>query len=519
MLNTHVQERSVIDDPTRERIATRIVLAGGAVLGLLMAAHLALDAATHAAPWTNNDTAFFTYIGEQMRSGARLYVDWQDNDPPSVFWITLTAARLSELLHLPNLLVYNLFTLFCATIGLLVLVHSVRHMDRRWPAIALASAGYLFFVATPGFTIRDFGQREHLFALLLIPEIFALVAGAQFRGRPIWCAALGFMAMMKPQFAATVAIIALVQWHRSHWRKGELVGLVFGGLTPFALLWWHSPASVGALFSDTLQVHLSGGYALLNRSPRLLLARRPVLIGMGALCAFGATATVARKDSTARGLAVCGVTAVLCCAAGALSQQKYVQYHFTPVVGVSVVFGGWAAGEWLAAAGQPLIAAGAAAMLALAGATAFHLDVSADTDPIAVRLGRVVGGSPSLLVESVYLHGLCTPFKTAPRCIGPQAYTVRLPQMAKATDSSQRLEMWASSVASQVRQQRPDLIALSTGELAMPAGESPAVLSLERFPSVPTDQYVPLSKSATQFVQSQGWVILRRIDVPERYSR
>src|SRR4051812_25150903 len=98
MCTTQVRERSVRDDRTGERIATRLVLAGGAVLGLLMAAHLVFDGATHAAPWTNNDTAFFMYIGEQMHNGARLYVDWQDNDPPSVFWITLTAVRLGELL-------------------------------------------------------------------------------------------------------------------------------------------------------------------------------------------------------------------------------------------------------------------------------------------------------------------------------------------------------------------------------------------------------------------------------------
>src|SRR5262249_15658705 len=150
--------------------------------------------AESAAPWTNNDTALILSIARQMHAGARLYVDWQDSDLPSIFFVALTAVRAGRV-GVTTVLAYDFITLAVAVAGLVVLVPSLLNMGRPWPAVALTAAAYVFFLLKPGQNARDFGQREHLFSLLLIPELFALASGYRTSARPLWCAALAFLAM------------------------------------------------------------------------------------------------------------------------------------------------------------------------------------------------------------------------------------------------------------------------------------------------------------------------------------
>jgi hypothetical protein len=199
-------------------------------------------------------------------------------------------------------------------------------------------------------------------------------------------------------------------------------------------------------------------------------------------------------------------------------QQKYFPYHFTPLFGLAVVCGAWAAGEGLSARRQAILAGLSAAALVIVGTVVVHLDIAANASPLAVRLGQVIGPNPRALVVSVYSHGLCTPYRGAPRCIGPQSQTPRLPSMALAADSVEQLEHWGAGVAEQVREQRPDMLAISTADAAMPRGLTPATLLLGQFPIASPGEYVRLSSAAEARVQPRGWIILRRRDVVERLS-
>jgi hypothetical protein len=490
------------------------VLPGAVILSMVV--HLGVKAFRSAAPWTNNDTAFLVYVGQQMQAGARLYVDWHDTDPPSIFFIAASAVRLGRLIHVPALFAYDLITVGIAIAGLCVLVHSLDALGRPASARVLAASAYTLFLMKAGPITRDFGQREHLFALVLIPELFASASPGRFPWRPAWCGVAAFLAMMKPQFVAILAVLELTAPRTLRFRRPDLAGFAVGAVAPLGMLWWHSSEAFSALFTDAIAVHLSGAYALLNQSPSLLLGRGPLLVAAVSLAASALMLIVRRRDNSLSPLVIRGVLGLACCALVILQQRKYFPYHFVPLFGMSVVCGAWAVGEYLADRHQRFAIA-LAALALCAGLTVFHADVSGHSgDAIPVRLAGVTHDDPSLLVESVYMHGLCSTYRGAPRCVGPDANTVTLPQMAWAPDSTERLRTWASMVAAHVRDRRPDLIALSTGSLAMPDGLSPAELLLERFPIFANGEYVRFSADTDDYVDARNFLILRRRDVPER---
>jgi hypothetical protein len=243
----------------------------------------------------------------------------------------------------------------------------------------------------PGTITRDFGQREHLFALLLIPELFALVSPGRLAGRPVWCAALAFMAMIKPQFAVMLALLELSAPRSSRPTAGDAAGFVAGAVAPFALLWWQSVESFQALFTEALALHLSGAYAVLNATPAALLNRWPLVVFGVATSAAFLMAAVARQDRRLRGLSGRGALLCVAAAAAAVHQQKYFPYHFLPLFGLAAVCGAWAAGEWLARGRHSFLAGLAASVIIAGSAAAFHLDVRSNGDPVAVRLGPRTG--------------------------------------------------------------------------------------------------------------------------------
>jgi hypothetical protein len=493
------------------------VAAGATVVFVTAALHLSFDAASHPAPWTNNDSALILFIATEMAAGARLYVDWLDPALPPIFFVARAAVGLSRI-GIPVVLAYDFLVLAVAAAGLTVLVRSLRGMDRAWPAVVLAAAGYLFFVLKPGAITRDFGQREHLFALLLIPELFAAVSPSRVGWRPAWCAALGFLAMIKPQFAAILVLVVLTARPLPS-RAADAKWFLAGAVAPFGLLWWHSAEAIRALCTETLSLHVSGAYALLRWSPAALLERGPLIVGSVVMAAIIAMALAVREDVRLRGVAVRGAMALAWGAIAVVHQQRYLPYHFTPLFGLAVVCGSWAAGEWLGARGRTRLAGVLALGLVVVGGMTFHLDVASNGDPLPVRLGQAAGADARILVASVYSHGLCTPYRMAPRCIGPESQATKLPQWARTADGVGLIAKWAAAWQERVRAERPELLALSTSDRAMPRGLTPARLLLERFPIVPPSEYVPLSPAAEAYVRPRGWIILRRRDVEERPLR
>ncbi|MGE0450313.1 MAG: hypothetical protein AB7Q29_12120 [Vicinamibacterales bacterium] len=488
-----------------------------AVVFVTAAVHLSLDAFTHLAPWTNNDNALLLFISREMARGTRLYVDLLDADLPSIFFIGRLALGLSWV-GIPFVLAYNLLVLAISAVGLIVLARALQARRTPGPAVVLTLAAYVFFAMKAGALTRDFGQREHLFALLLVPEMFWLMSADRPRWRPLWCAALAFTAMIKPQFAAILALLEVTAPRDKRPSRADLAGFAAGTVAPFVLLWWHSSWSFAALFTDTVELHLSGAYALLNASPRVLLARGPLIVfGLGC-AAVALLARAARVSAASRSIAWRGCMLIVMGAAAVVHQQKYFPYHFTPLFGFAVVCGAWAAGTvW--GPRRPALSNGLAACVALFGAALFHLNVAGNGEPLPVRLAQVVGvAEPRMLVASIYSHGLCTPFAGAPRCIGPELQAPRLPLLASQSDGEESLRRWADTFGDIVRRARPELLVISTSSAArMPGRRTPAEILLRDFRAI-GPEYVRLTPEIAREVDARKWLVLRRRDVREVVS-
>ncbi len=208
---------------------------------LVRAAFAALCALTLAAVFVrslnpdalNWDVGCLLHFAGRMLDGDRLYVDLMDENPPMIFWLNLPAAAAARLLGLPPMPVFHGFV---AALGLLSSWLSYRVLRAAWPeapaAHSLGLAGLLLclLLVAPG---QDFGQRENLLFIAMVPYLFCAAARASGRSAPARLAAVagllaGLGIAIKPQFLlAWIAIeSAVLASTRDRWRCLENAAIV-----------------------------------------------------------------------------------------------------------------------------------------------------------------------------------------------------------------------------------------------------------------------------------------------------
>src|ERR1700733_11605154 len=216
------------------------------------------------------DQSWCLYIASRLLAGAHLYgADIQDTNPPLIYWMSTIPVALGQAIGvMPTTgLVLCLIFLTGGIIfwslrlsadanpaspqpflpWLAVLLTAVTIV---WPYVTLhlQDAGDDFGVALRS----DFGQREHILALLILPYLFA-AARLEARGTPIFesilvgiAAAIGFS--LKPQYlVAAVAVEILLIYRTRDFRnliRPELVTLALAGLIYCAAVWIITPAYI-----------------------------------------------------------------------------------------------------------------------------------------------------------------------------------------------------------------------------------------------------------------------------------
>jgi hypothetical protein len=171
----------------------------------------------------NHDTAWYLTATGRWLAGESLYVDVFETNPPMIFGLSAPSVALANALELPVWWVFQAFVMGVAAgslglaLGALTWPGADRRLVERVRWATLLAGLYAFF----GLGRQDFGQRDQLAAILVLPYVLLLgrlAGGSQpLPGVPLAVAigVLGGMALaLKPHFV--LPWLALEAWAR--WR-------------------------------------------------------------------------------------------------------------------------------------------------------------------------------------------------------------------------------------------------------------------------------------------------------------
>jgi hypothetical protein len=244
---------------TRAASTFAVLMIGAAAMGCMLAL---LPAAGH-------DQMWLLYAANLVRHGAKLYgSELFESNPPLIVWLSVVPSALAGWLHLAATAVGKF--LVCG-VGLAIAFVSLR-LSRRLLPISRAAGWALGFVYVAAFLVmpaRDFGQRDHLLALLCLP--YLLSAARAMTGDPLggWQAWLvGFTAgagiVLKPhQVLVPLAVeLTLLTARR---RAATLLRPEWLGLTTAAVLyggaiWAFSPDYLTRMLPVLRQTYWAFGH-------------------------------------------------------------------------------------------------------------------------------------------------------------------------------------------------------------------------------------------------------------------
>ncbi len=171
----------------------------------------------------NTDVSWLLTVGERVLDGQHLYREVIETNPPKAVLVYIPGIVLARALGVSAEIVTN--SLVFAAIALSLAL--VARLLRRSTAVADCAAWPLIYLAIILLAIlpmREFGQREHIAILELLPAIAVLMLRLRRETPPLWGIAiaglgLGLSLSFKPHFAIAVlgALLVLTATLRS-WR-------------------------------------------------------------------------------------------------------------------------------------------------------------------------------------------------------------------------------------------------------------------------------------------------------------
>jgi hypothetical protein len=267
----------------------------------------------------NHDAAWLLHVSREVLSGARLYSDIIEINPPLIVWVGIPVILLERATGLSHTVLFPALIASGAVLSLAAANRLARPIlgEQTSRSFLLGSALGLFVV--PSFY---WGQREHIMLLLTLPYIVAAATRAQGVPPPnTWLIGLvgGLGFVLKPHFA--VAYVALEAWvyirQRQIW-SGSVVAATM--MVTYGL--------VVALCTDYVSfvLFLGDEYRLFAAKPTTLIVKDARFLYSAAALSVGVVAARREHLSIALGIATgAWLFAVL-------SQGKGFDYHFLPAL-------------------------------------------------------------------------------------------------------------------------------------------------------------------------------------------
>ena len=286
----------------------------------------------------NSDMSWLYYVADRVLHGARLGVDVVDPNPPPIVWLNVPVVLIGRLLRVSPDIVYRaLVTMAGATTVIFCRTLYVRAV-RNPPAVETHLAGlWLFFVVLvlPG---ANFGEREHVFVILILPYLFVAasrISGAEVRVGEAAAAGLlaGVGCSIKPFFPPVIIAMEAVRVaRRRDWRRW----LSVEGVVAFVTVAMAAAATV-VFEPDYLWFMRSFGasvYAHFRPVPIGVILREPrFLIGLAGALAFWLSRPLPRHRPLGAGISLAAVVASV----AVVVQQKGFAYHYLPAVEFSAL--------------------------------------------------------------------------------------------------------------------------------------------------------------------------------------
>lgn len=281
-----------------------------------------------------DDLAWLLWVARQWLRGEELYVDIVEVNPPLIVWINALPVMLADLLGLnAKQVALPLF----AGAALVSAWSTARLLQGTGPVFArpapVFAAIACVLLITPGV---EFGQREHLLVMAVLPHLAALIRGME--GLPVARGAAlgggllaGIGCALKPRYLLCIVMVELAGWlHRGfRLRLAPLMAFTAAGLYALAIVLLY-PAFVERAVPLALTLYGGTDTAL---GPLVLESWRLLL---------GLLACVLLTWRTPRGSAAAGVMLVLTAFAAAATVAMFLDgknwfYHRIPAL-IAVTF-------------------------------------------------------------------------------------------------------------------------------------------------------------------------------------
>jgi hypothetical protein len=135
-------------------------------------------------PPVGHDQLWCLYVAQRMLAGARLYgPELFESNPPLIMGASLLLAHIAQLTHIP---ITVLFKLAVVAIELTSALLSHRILQGLYPGMKANTRWFLTFAYVVIYAVmpaRDFGQRDHLLAILCLPYVLAAALDASQQNR------------------------------------------------------------------------------------------------------------------------------------------------------------------------------------------------------------------------------------------------------------------------------------------------------------------------------------------------
>jgi hypothetical protein len=484
-------------------------------------------------PWVNHDVAFHSWLGFEILHGSRLYVDFNDSNPPGSQFLFAALLALTDLLAAPDFLVPHLFTLLVGLAGILLLRRALSG-EGEGTTFAIVAVALLLVTIRGNFANNlyagapqwpyDFGQREQLFALLFFPYVIWRLSGRPApRAVYIYLLLLGFVAVFKPYWPLlVVAVEAVALWRDRRREWSYAATLALGGVLPYVLLLARSPASFATFFGEVVPLHLSGGYAhYSDLSAAEFAASRfhlTMALGVVVTLVLAAVARARRRIGTPE---LCLVALlVLGSYATVFHQGKFWSYHGMVCFGAVMLPGAWLAARLIHEIADPRRRRAAALLLLIGLAVPVGLglgNLGAMLDrcePLGAWLVPLIEGRSKVMFLSMSVDYSYAPLLGRVRTVGPWSVHLDLPALLAIEEPDRHreaLQSHADRVVRRIDEERPELLLFAPYRQALPPGTSlHLILSARGVVPHPDYERVPATALAASDPRLGEWIVYRR---------